>query len=76
MSSVSDMVYTIAAAQCEGTLKVCSHVTLSSLCPLLPRLKFSIVPDGPIYLPYSDDNKKNIFDNGDGQGKKLRVNRP
>ena len=67
-------------------IKVCLHVTIFSPCPLLPPLKFSIVQmmmvrimdrmdDGPFSFCYSNDNKKNIFNNGGNNGnwlKKLR----
>ena len=57
---------------------------------LLPQLKFSVVPmvrceswtewaTDPFFLCYSDDNKKNTFNNSGNNGhglKSLRVNRP
>ena len=71
-------------------LEVCLHVPFLSLCPLLPLLKFIIVQMVavwiwtekvmyPFSLHYSDDNKKNTFNNGANNGhglKKLCVNRP
>ena len=57
-----------------GRVKIYLHITFFSPFPLLPPLKFSIVRmmtvlimdrrgDCPFSLSYSDDSRKNIFDN-------------
>ena len=63
------------------SVKVCLHV----VCTLLPPLKFSDgvnnLQNGSVTLSlrYSDDNKKNTFNNSGNKGhglKTLRVSRP
>ena len=65
-------------------LKVCLHAAFYSRCPLLPPLKFSIVRivmvwimdrmgHRPISLTYSNDNKKNTFNDSGNNGHGLKT---